>query len=230
MYATWRPSGEKTGSRLWFFEQRDGTCRLMGSFAVRLSETARTWGRAVAPFAEWLARALWSTTSKPARQSVSATRLTQRHRREAKRGLSLPTNRAPRPQHLCGVCGTSIETGKIYCPICAVTVSRESLIELAREGRIAAQSPEAQARRAETKRRHDLARRGWLPSSQPSWLNIETYIKKIQPLLSGTTNTAIASALGVSMPYAADIRAGRRRPHPRHWRVLAELVGESAQG
>ena len=23
----------------------------------------------------------------------------------------------------------------------------------------------------------------------------------------------------------ADIRAGRRRPHPRHWLALAELVG-----
>jgi len=25
--------------------------------------------------------------------------------------------------------------------------------------------------------------------------------------------------------HAADIRAGRRRPHPRHWQALAELVG-----
>jgi|ERR1700730_10548667 hypothetical protein len=34
--------------------------------------------------------------------------------------------------------------------------------------------------------------------------------------------------LGVSEPYAADIRAGRRRPYPRHWRKLAELVGVSS--
>jgi hypothetical protein len=27
--------------------------------------------------------------------------------------------------------------------------------------------------------------------------------------------------------YAADIRAGRRRPHPRHWQALAQLVGAS---
>jgi len=31
--------------RDWFFEQRDGNCRLMASFAVRLSETAAMWGR-----------------------------------------------------------------------------------------------------------------------------------------------------------------------------------------
>lgn len=213
--------------REWFFEQRDGTCRLMGSFAVRLSETARTWRRAVAPFAEWVARAFWSAGSKAARHFVPATRLTQRHRREAKGGLSLPTNRAPRPQHLCPVCGTSIEAGKTYCAVCAITVSREKLIELAESGRIAAQSPEARARRAETKRRHDVARRSWLPSTQPAWPNDETYLGKIQPRLAGIMNTAIASALGVSMPYAADIRAGRRRPHPRHWQALAELVNVS---
>src|ERR1700722_1488765 len=27
-----------------------------------------------------------------------------------------------------------------------------------------------------------------------------------------------------SIPYASDIRRGRRRSHPRHWKVLAELV------
>jgi CRISPR/Cas system-associated endonuclease Cas1 len=70
--------------REWFFEQRDGNCRLMGSFAVRLSETARTWGRAVAPIAEWIARELWSTTKKSTCLLVPATRLTQTHKREAK--------------------------------------------------------------------------------------------------------------------------------------------------
>lgn len=102
-----------------------------------------TIGRAVAPFAEWGARAFWLTGPKPARQLIPATRLTQGHRREAKGGLSLPSNRAPRPQYLCGVCGTSIETGKIYCAICAVAVSRENLVELAKAGRVAAQSPES---------------------------------------------------------------------------------------
>src|SRR5262249_43467621 len=38
--------------REWFFEQRDGSCRLMGSFAIKLSETALMWTRAVAPIAE----------------------------------------------------------------------------------------------------------------------------------------------------------------------------------
>jgi hypothetical protein len=32
------------------------------------------------------------------------------------------------------------------------------------------------------------------------------------------------------LPYAAYIRAGRHRPHPRHWLVLAKLVGVSEGG
>jgi CRISPR/Cas system-associated endonuclease Cas1 len=51
--------------REWLFERREGNCRLLGSFAVRLAETAPTWGRAVAPIAEWVARELWSTMKKP---------------------------------------------------------------------------------------------------------------------------------------------------------------------
>ncbi len=52
-------------------------------------------------------------------------------------------------------------------------------------------------------------------------------VAKIRPLLAGIANSAIASALGVSLYYAADIRRGRRRPHPRHWQALAKLVGLS---
>ena len=43
-------------------------------------------------------------------------------------------------------------------------------------------------------------------------------------------NPIIMSALGVLVACAVAIRAGRRRPHPRHWKALAELVGVSAEG
>jgi len=96
-------------------------------------------------------------------------------------------------------------------------------------GQAAAQSTESQARRAKTKRRHDLARAAWQPSGLPAWLNEETYLAKIQPLLAGITNKAVGSALGSSIPYASAIRAGRRVPHPRHWQALAQLVGVSVE-
>jgi hypothetical protein len=65
--------------REWLFERRDGNCRLTGSFAVRLSETARTWGQAVAPLAEWVARELWSTVKKPTRLQEPSQRLRVRY-------------------------------------------------------------------------------------------------------------------------------------------------------
>ena len=50
---------------------------------------------------------------------------------------------------------------------------------------------------------------------------------RYEPRLTGVTVPLIASALGISQPYAAEIRAGRRRPHPRHWQTLARIVGAS---
>src|SRR5260370_34380590 len=112
-----------------------------------------------------------------------------------------------------------------YCGNCAVTVWREGVTEAAKVGRIAAQSPEAQAGRSETKRRDDAAFRNGRPSDNPAWLNEETYHNKIAPRLTGIAIPALSSALGISEPYASDIRTGRRRPHPRHWLNLAGLVG-----
>jgi CRISPR-associated endonuclease Cas1 len=214
--------------REWFFEQQDGNCRLMGSFAVRLSETAPTWGRAVAPLAEWVCRLLWSTIAKPARQLVPSTRLTQSRRRQAKGGPSrLPVKPAPRPTAICRICGAAIACGHRYCAACAVSVSRENLIAAAKLGRVAGHSREARTRQAEAQRRHAAAKRAWQASSQPVWLDKETYVRKIQPLLSGVTVPVLASALGISEPYGAEIRAGRYLPHPRHWLTLARLVSVS---
>jgi hypothetical protein len=67
----------------------------------------------------------------------------------------------------------------------------------------------------------------WLASSLPNLLYNESYLEKFQPHLRAFSHSAIASALGVSIPYAADIQAGRHLPHPRHWLKLADLVGVS---
>jgi hypothetical protein len=51
------------------------------------------------------------------------------------------------------------------------------------------------------------------------------YVEQIQPLVRSLPASAIARALHVSKAYAAQIRAGKRRPHPRHWLSLAQLAG-----
>ncbi len=222
-----------TGSPLkreWFFEQPDGNCRLMGSFAVQLSQTALMWRRAVAPFAESVARTLWLTIAKPSGEPAPATRLTQRRKREAKGGLSMPpAEPARRPQNVCRVCGNPISHGRRLCASCAVTSATQQIVKAAPSGRIAAHSARAEARRADTQRRNAAARWSWEPSSQPAWLNEETYARRIQPRLAEISTSAISSALGVSWVYAKYIRLGQRRPHPRHWQALAQLVGVLAE-
>ena len=216
--------------REWFFEQRDGTCRLMASLTEQLSQTSPVWGRAVAPFAEWFARSLWSTIAKPARERPPATRLTQRRKREAKGAPPLPLAKpALNPDTICRVCGAQIRKGKSYCVCCAVAVATDRLKDVAREGRVVAASPEVQARRSETQRGHAVARWGWTASSQPDWLTNEFYETRIQPLLANVPRSAIVSALGVSKPYASEVRSRKRRPHPRHWLMLAKLVGITEQ-
>ena len=93
--------------REWFFEQRDGTCRLMAAFARQLSESAQTWARAVAPIAESVTKTVWSSIHRPVRQPGPATRLTQQHRRDAKGAESAPTERAPAPSRVCRDCGAA---------------------------------------------------------------------------------------------------------------------------
>ena len=71
---------------------------------------------------------------------------------------------------------------------------------------------------------HAVANTWWDPSSLPSWLNEECYIQTIQPRLRTLRVRTISDAMHVSKPYAAHVRAGRRRPHQRHWQSLAKLV------
>jgi len=71
---------------------------------------------------------------------------------------------------------------------------------------------------------HAVANSWWSPASLPAWLNKEFYVQKIQPQLKTVRVREITHVMRVSQPYAAFIRSGRRRPHPRHWQALAQLV------
>jgi len=215
--------------REWFFEQRDGNCRLMGSFAIRLSETASMWGRAVAPIAEWVARRLSLGIKKQVRSGLPATRLTQSLRREARPvpAATIP-ERTFRPPRLCRGCGEPLKRGQLHCKSCALPAARERFGDVARLGRIASHSDEAEISRRKARLRHAATLKAWNPGSLPDWLTEQVYREKVQPSLAELTARAIAAAIGVSKPYATDIRAGKRVPHPRHWEKLANLARMSA--
>lgn len=104
---------------------------------------------------------------------------------------------------------------------------QESLIEVAKLGRVAGHSPVARARQAEKQRQHAAAVKSWNPTDKPDWLTEKVFREQIQPRLAAITVPGISSALGVSEPYASLIRTKRYLPHPRHWQQLARLAGVS---
>jgi CRISPR-associated endonuclease Cas1 len=201
--------------RKWFFEERDGNCRLMAEFAAGLSETSRIWRQALGPLAEWIAHTLWSSSSRPLRTKAPATRLTQRRKREAK---AIPTATGIVP----------LATTLVAPRDCLPASSTESSPTPVKTARLNRFDPIAQARRADTQQRQAAALKAWNPSDKPEWLDEKSYLNKILPRLGVIMIPTIVSALHVSEPYATNIRAGRCIPHPRHWQMLARLAGVSA--
>jgi CRISPR-associated endonuclease Cas1 len=199
--------------RKWFFEERNGNCRLMGEFAVELSETSRIWRLALSPFAEWIAHTLWSSTLPSSLTKAPATRLTQNRKREAKGIPSQPLpNRTLTTQNF-------IRT--------ALANNRPMAAKFARLSRF---DPVAQSRRADTQRRQAGALRSWNPTENPGWLDEKFYREQIQPRLVSLETRSIQSAISVSQAYALKIRASRCVPHKRHWPELARLVSVSPDG
>jgi len=210
-----------------FIETADGSCRLSSSLCSKLSETSTTWGRLVAPWSEYVAHSLRAShAARPQAARGFSTPLTQAHRRKPK-SVSPPIQKMPTIERICHGCGTPTRVGR-NCPKCGRQISRDKLIELAKAGRVAALRPEARRKHSDTLRRHHAAKRAWQSTPKPAWPDETAYLREIQPRLASVTISAISSALGVSEPYAADIRAGRHRPHPRHWRALAQMVGSNS--
>jgi hypothetical protein len=198
----------------------------MGSFAAQLSETAATWRKAVAPYAEEAARIFWQGRSRRSQFSFLLTRLTQARRSQAKAGNLVANIPAiPQTKPRCPVCGSLVTTGSTYCTKCVPAVNRENLLKQATLGRIATHSTIAEARRAATHAKHVEALRKWNPSELPKWLDEDFYRREILPGLSAFTVKKIRLTIDVSHPYATLIKRGLSIPHPRHWLPLAELTG-----
>jgi len=208
-----------------FWEDRNGNCRLVSALAIKLAQTSHTWRKFVAPIAEYVAQELWASISRPAstltRQRI-ATRLTQRNKREAK-GSDVPPVKVPKPERVCRGCGKAVQGDSIHCAECDVDIATKRLVEVAQVGRLAGHTPAAITKEAATHRRHARERFAWNPASQPDWLSEQAFSEKVQPALANVSATAIAKRIGVSRWYAGRIREGYR-PHPRHWKSLAELV------
>jgi hypothetical protein len=182
--------------REWFFEQTNGNCRLVVSFAAQLSETAATWRKAVSPYAEQAAKIFWQGRAKRSKFTFLPSRLTQARRSQAKAGSLVASVPAiPRPQLRCQRCGGPVTTGSMYCGKCVPAINRESMLEKAKLGRmVATHSPIAEARRAATHAKQVEALRSWNPSELPKWLDEDFYRVEVLPRLSEFTTKKIRMA------------------------------------
>ena len=209
----------------WFFEERNGNCRLMPDLATQLAETTSTWARLAAPLAEWAVKEMASTTKNG--RPAPATRLTQNHKRALSGGEFSPRPKdSVRLHNMCSTCGNEIPNRSKKCRACLATTLPQRLRILAAEGRVAAHSEKADAKRSRTQLANRENIRKWSSSEQPSWLTARFYAEKMQPLLTPLSTSEIARYLAISRGYATEIRLGRV-PHPRHWQALAKLLGVS---
>jgi hypothetical protein len=125
-------------------------------------------------------------------------------------------------EKVCEICGAEGVKNR-YCKSCAVELSRENMTQVALIGHARPKTQRVKDRISKRISKHAVAKTWWDPKSLPSWLTEKYYVQRIQPLLGDKKVREVAKAIQVSQPYAAPVRAGRRRPHPRHWQALAKL-------
>ena len=207
-----------------FLESSDGNCRIRSSLCSKLSETAPTWAKLVAPWAEFAAHFLYGGRASRTRCLPGIrTPLTQAHRREAK-GASAERVALPKAVHICRGCGNSVHRKSAECWKCAQSTRTITMADVARLGRLASRQPKAQKKLRRTATTQALARSRWDASQLPSWLTRDFFLQRIHPLLAAVSPSQLRVALNVSHYYATKIRKGCV-PHPRHWHSLAELAG-----
>jgi CRISPR-associated endonuclease Cas1 len=209
--------------RSWFFEERDGSCRLMSDLTVQLSDTALTWSREVAPYVEWFAQTLVSDSAK-ASLKAPGTRLTKRRNFEGQ-GSTVPVvSDAPTQGGVCATCGSAVSARAKHCHTCSLTESGKRLSAASEGGRKAAGTPEVAERKRQKMIEHRRALKAWNPADLPEWLTDEFYLTQIQPQLRNLSGPAVAEALGVHKDFLYPLIRGEKVPHRRHWLKLAEMV------
>jgi hypothetical protein len=169
----------------------------MAPFAVQLSKTAPIWGRAVAPIAEWVARAFWSTIRKP--DAPPATRLTRATIDEQKVRRHCHRQSEHHAEIISVGGGKTIQDRSENCERCSVDDATKNMLDVARIGRQTANGPEAQEKRAHTQRKNGLAQHAWKSSDQPAWLTDAFYSEKPRPPASLPTRKNRLRAQGTSL-------------------------------
>ena len=157
--------------REWFLNSATAR-RLMAPLPSGFAEVRRLGVNFLRHYWVGLQRGL-VTGSSPCRRTPALTHLTQSNRRNAGGSHYVAATRPPR---LCRTCGAALPQATA-AP--ARFLSARGTGQSGTKGRLASHGSEAEAKRAENRRRHAglKARR---PSDQPAWLDQETYLRKIR--------------------------------------------------
>jgi len=213
--------GRQTLQREWFFEERDGNCRLMAGFAARLAEAAPGLASAVVPIAESVAKAL--IRGRPG-VPFDATMTGTRRRPDSFLDKPGVTRRLPAIPHACPRCGRALGKRLGRCPTCAADDLEKTVPQVLKEARWTERPAEVPTTRTSAQLRNAEAARQWNPESLPVWLTQDFYRTRILVELKKIRTIYVARYLSWSESYAAEVRNGKRTPHPRHWQALAVLV------
>jgi hypothetical protein len=139
------------------------------------------------------------------------------------------------PMPACKVCGVILEREASrprrrgsYCPTCLAERRRE-LGEQVRDVGAAASKPgpDTHSRQSAANSAQRLAEQSWELEHEGEMPDREWYLREVLPGLANLSTTAIAKVTGMSTSSASKIRAGKRVPHPRWWRRLHQLTGDS---
>ena len=212
----------QTLRREWFFEERDGNCRLMAGFAARLAEAAPGLASAVVPVAESVASAL---TRGRNGVPFEATGTRARRRPDSFLDKSGVNRRLPAIPQVCPRCGRALRRGLGRCPTCAADDLEKTVPEVLKATRLTESSTEEPATRMSAQLRNAEAAREWNPENLPGWLTQDFYRTRILVEVKRIRTVYVARYLSWSESYAGAVRSGKVIPHPRHWQALATLVG-----
>jgi CRISPR-associated endonuclease Cas1 len=227
-----------------FYEEHDGTVRITRPLTSHLAMTAAIWRAAAQAVAGWLARALGTGMGEDRRLPPPFPALPAPKR--TWQGLEPPIGRtcqecgkalAPRQRKFCSeACAISFHVASATVGELTALPGPDAASRLATEHESASQG-------GSKHRRHLALRRAWDAEhglntmravgernsfASPAGPDIDSSRKwfrtTVAPLVAQRSIGDICRATGLSKRYAIMIRQGHV-PHPRHYPMLAELVG-----
>jgi CRISPR-associated endonuclease Cas1 len=208
-----------------FFETSTGVCRLTSTLARSLWPIAPELGQLAGRIAEDVAAQLEGAKVR--------TPVTGRRRQAARpfgRLRNQSTELTPPTHRGCLWCGIVVGRDRRICDTCAPAERAQRNAKFSAAGpralaklRGIGADPTKTAQAIEKVRQSRIRRRqeqvAW-EKAHPSGADPDHYRAKVLPQIQDKSIRRLAAATGLSMKYCAEVRIGKRVPHPMWWRVL----------